>query len=269
MKIVKFQPNPDSNAHVTGFLHEVSENIPNRRERPCVVICPGGGYTLLSDREAEPPAMMFYAKGYQVFILYYSIGDKIGEMRPVVDASLTMIKIRENSEQWHVIPNRIAMLGFSAGGHVTACLGTLWDSPELKAKVDTKGGLNRPDAIILCYAVLTGGKFVDSPVAYTMCGGKPTQEQICFFSPEKQVSEKTPPTFLWHTFEDDYVPVDNTILFVSALQKHNIPFECHIFQKGRHGMSVCTRESNTPNAHNAQWVPLCMEWLGNLFDFPD
>lgn len=268
MKIVKFQPNPDSDARVVGYLHETTDSIPDRRERPCVVVCPGGGYTHLSDREAEPPAMVFYAKGYQVFILYYTIGDRIGAMRPLVDASLAMIKIRENCGEWHILSDKIAVMGFSAGGHVTACLGTLWDNPALKEKIDTKGGLNRPNAMILCYAVLAGEGFADWPTAYTMCGGKPTPEQIRLLSPEKQVSEKTPPAFLWHTFEDDYVPVDNTLLFATALQKNGIPFECHIFQKGKHGMSICTEESNTPNTHNAQWVPLCMEWLGDLFNFP-
>ena len=268
MKIVKFQPNPNSKAHVIGYLHDVSVEMPKRTERPCVVIYPGGGYVFLSDREADPPAMAFFARGYQVFILDYSIKEDATQLRPLIDGSLTLMKIRENSKEWHVVPNQIAVLGFSAGGHAAASLGTLWDSPELKAKIDTKGGGNRPDAMILCYAVITAGLKSHRDSIEALCGGKPTPEQVRFYSLEKHVGADTPPTFLWHTDEDDCVPVENAMMFAAALREHGVPFECHIFQKGGHGMSVCNVEVGCPLAHNAIWVRLAMEWLSDLFQFP-
>lgn len=268
MNIVRFNPNPDSDARVVGYLHDpVPSEMPQRTERPCVVIFPGGGYVFLSERESDPPGMAFFAKGYQVFILYYSIKEKAADLRPLIDGSLTLMKIRENSEKWGIMADKIAVLGFSAGGHAAASLGTLWDSPALKEKIDTKGGQNRPDAMILCYPVITVGKLTHKESAETVCGGVPTDEQVKFFSLENQVNEKTPPAFLWHTVEDGCVPVENTMMFAAALQRNHIPFECHLYTKGGHGMSICNVEVNSENKHCATWFPLCTEWLGDLFEF--
>lgn len=269
MKIVTFNPNPNSKALVTGYLHEPSPEMPNRTERPCVVVYPGGAYIFLSDREAEPVAMGFYTRGYQVFVLDYSIGEMASELRPLIDGSLTLMKIRENSKEWHILPDKIAVLGFSAGGHAACTLGTLWDCPELKAKIDTKNGLNRPDAMILGYPVITAYPDLEShkESIHAICGGEPTPEQREFFSLEKHVTEKTPPTFVWHTQEDDCVPLENTLLLVEALRKHNVPLEYHVFQKGVHGMSLCNVEVGSENPHNALWFRLCAEWLDDLFGF--
>lgn len=268
MQIVRFQPNPNSKARVTGYLHDVSQEMPDRAERPCVVVYPGGGYEILSDREADPPAMAFFARGYQVFLLDYSVREDAAELRPLIDGSLTLMKIRGNSREWHVIPDRIAVLGFSAGGHAAASLGTLWDSPELKARIDTKNGANRPNAMVLCYAVLTAGEKTHAGSVRALCGGTPTPAQVEFYSLEKHVGADTPPAFLWHTDEDDCVPLENTLMFAAALRGHGVPFECHIFQKGGHGMSLCNAEVGTPLPHNAAWVGLALDWLGDLFQFP-
>lgn len=266
MKTVEFRPNPESDARVVGYLHEpVPGEMPQGVDRPCVVVCPGGGYVFLSAREADPPASAFFARGYQVFILYYSIGEKASELRPLIDGSLTLMKIRENAAEWHVIPDKIAVTGFSAGGHVAASLGTLWDAPELKARFDTKGGKNRPDAMILCYSVLTAGELTHQDSARTVCGGEPTPEQIELFSLEKHVTPQTPPAFLWHTVEDDCVPVENALMFAAALQKNHVPFECHVFQRGGHGMSMCDAEVGVDNRHASSWFPLCADWLDELF----
>lgn len=268
MKIVRFNPNPESDARVVGHLHDVyPAEMPNRDKRPCVVIYPGGGYMFLSEREADPPAMAFFAKGYNVFVLYYSIKEKAKDFGPLLDGSLTLLKIRENSEEWNILPEKIAVCGFSAGAHAAASLGTLWDEPDLKTKIDTKGGQNRPNAMILCYPVITMGEYAHMESARTVCGGTISQEKAHLFSLENQVSKDTPPTFLWHTYEDASVPVENTMLFAAALRKKQVPFECHIFQKGQHGLSLCNEEVNTPNQHCAEWFPLCAEWLGDLFSF--
>ncbi len=266
MKRIQFRPNPESDALVVGYLHNaVPEEMPLGVDRPCVLVCPGGGYVSLPEKEADPPALAFFARGYQVFILYYSIGEKATDLRPLIDGSLTLMKIRENSREWHVVPDKIAVLGFSAGGHVAASIGTLWDTPELKAKIDTKGGLNKPDAMVLCYAVLTAGALTHQGSVQALCGGDPTPEQVKFFSLENHVTPETPPTFLWHTVEDDCVPVENSMLFAAALRKNRVPFECHLFQKGRHGMSMCNAEVESENPHAATWFPLCADWLDDLF----
>lgn len=270
MQIVNFRPNPASGANAVGYLHEYQKEMDVRSQsRPCVVVFPGGGYEMLSEREAEPVAMKYYAAGYQTFVLYYSVGKMASELRPLADGALTLMAVREHSAEWHVRPDQIAVLGFSAGGHAAGSVGTLWDCPQLKEKIDTKNGLGRPDAMILCYAVLTAGTFAHMGSVKNVCGGKPTPEQIEFFSLEKQVTEQTPPTFLWHTAADNCVPVENTLLFASALSAHKVPFECHIFQNGVHGMSLCSREVGSENRHNAAWMQLSIEWLNGLFGYSE
>ncbi len=267
-KTVSFSPNPHSPARAVGYLHDVyPEKMPNRIKRPCVVIFPGGAYVFLSEREADPPAMAFFSKGYNVFILYYSIKEHAKDYSPIFDGSLALLKIRENSEKWGILPDKIAVCGFSAGAHAAAALGTLWDEPALKAKIDTQGGRNRPDAMILCYPLISVAGYAHSEWAHTVFGGGLTEEQVNLLSLERHVNGQTPSTFLWHTYEDDCVPVENTLLFAEALRKNKVPFECHIFQKGRHGMSLCNEEVGSPNPHCAAWFPLCAEWLGGLFGF--
>lgn len=269
MKIVPFSPNPESGAKVVGYLHDVcAAEMPNRTRRPCVVIFPGGGYVFLSARESDPPAAAFFAKGYQVFLLDYSIGEQATDFRPLIDASLTLMKIRENAAEWGILPDRIAVLGFSAGGHAAAGLGTLWDSPALKKRIDTKGGRNRPDAMVLCYPVITMGELTHPGSRDALLGKNPTEEMIRLFSLENQVGPGTPPAFLWHTVEDRSVPVENTLMFAAALRRNRIPFECHLYPKGAHGLSMCNAEVHTENPHCATWFPLCAEWLGELFQFP-
>lgn len=267
MKMINCSPNPNSNAKLVGYLHDDVPEMPHRQSRPCVIVCPGGGYEFLSERESDPPAFAFLAKGYQVFILYYSLREDARNMQPLVDISLAIMEIRKNSAEWHVIPDQIAVCGFSAGAHVAGSAGTLWDSPALKEKIDTKNGMNKPNAMILCYPVITGGEYAHRGSFACLTGSKVENEDCAAFSLEKHVSPSTPPAFLWHTAEDDCVPAENTLLFIAALQKNHVPFECHIYPNGKHGQSMCNVEVNTRNDHCATWFPLCMEWLGELFGF--
>lgn len=158
MKLIRCHPNPHTKALLTGYLHdEDSVMSQSRGPRPAVLVCPGGGYEYCSDREAEPIALSFYEKGYQAFVLYYSLKEEAGAMRPLMDASFSMILLRDNAKDWQIDPDHIAVAGFSAGGHVAASLGILWDHEELKAKMDTQKGKNRPNAMILGYPVITAG----------------------------------------------------------------------------------------------------------------
>lgn len=267
MKVITCSPNPNSSAKLIGYLHDDEPEMTNRKLRPCVVVCPGGGYNMLSARESDPPAFAFFEKGYHVFILFYSIREEAANLQPLVDISSAILEIRKNSDEWNILPNQIAVCGFSAGAHVAGSAGTLWDKPELKAKMDTKGGMNKPNAMILCYPVITGGKFAHRGSFDRLTAGNDEKQYNDFFSLEKHVDSATPPTFLWHTAEDDCVPVENTLLFAAALQRSHIPFECHIYPNGCHGQSMCNVEVNTKNDHCATWFPLCAQWLGELFHF--
>ena len=269
MKRMDLTPNPSSKAKLVGYLHDKNEQeMPNRIKRPCVVVCPGGGYEFCSAREADPVAFSFFSRGYNVFILYYSVGKEAAGLQPLSDLSLSVLTIRENSEEWGIFPDKLAVCGFSAGGHLAASLGTLWNS-SLLAK-DAGGGAgdaNRPDAMILGYPVISAGQFAHEGSLRWVSGGN--EEFRKLFSLEEQVTPRTPPAFLWHTSDDGCVPAENTLLFASALQKNHIPFECHIYPHGNHGMSMCSEETGCRDPHLATWFPLCAQWLGQLFGFTE
>lgn len=267
MEKIELSPNPDSGARLVGYLHDKAEEMPNFLKRPCVVVCPGGGYEYCSAREADPVALAFFGRGYNTFILYYSVGKEAAQLRPLTDLSLSVLKIRKNCEEWGILPDKIAVCGFSAGGHLAASLGTLWNSPLLAAAGGgAVGNGNRPDAMILGYPVISAGKYAHKGSLHLVSGDQ--TEFLKLLSLEKQVTPETPPAFLWHTADDGCVPVQNTLLFAAALLEKGVPFECHIYPHGNHGMSMCTAEVNCPSPHLATWFPLCIEWLENLFGFP-
>jgi acetyl esterase/lipase len=250
---------------LTGYLQNFTQDGGIRNIRPSVVICPGGAYRFLSERERDPVALYFLSLGYNVFILDYSVKEEASNLNPLIEASDAIIKIREHAVPWMCDPYHIAIMGFSAGGHVAASLAILHDHPRLKAVFDTKNGLNRPDAAILCYPVISTGEFGHQESADWVSGKK--EEDRALFSLENQVTSTTVPTFIWHTVTDASVPVENSLLLATALQKNKVPFELHLFGEGDHGLSMCTHEVGTPNQACHQWVALCTTWLNGQFDF--
>lgn len=255
-----------SEAQAFGILHDNSLEMPARSQRPCVVVCPGGGYEMVSDREKDPIALAFNAAGYQVFTLTYSVKERARDFQPLIELSRLIMAIRENAGAWSVIPDKIAVIGFSAGGHLAASLGTLWNHPDLRKAMGIAAPDNAPNALILSYPVISAGPNAHQGSLLRISGGDP--ERAKFFSLENHVGPHTPPTFLWHTEDDPVVPVENTLLFCNALRQHGISFESHIFAHGQHGLSLCNEEVATPNAACAPWVSLCLTWLAGLFGFP-
>lgn len=268
MKIMEFKPFPNTDGSVTAYLHTpITEMEVHRNRYPSVVLCPGGAYVFVSQREYDPVALEYLSAGYNVFVLSYSIESHAKDFTPLKELSRTIMMIRENSAEWFCDPDKICVCGFSAGGHLAASAATMWDNEEFKKVFDTKGGLNKPNGAILCYPVITAGEFAHQLSIETVSGSAPGTEKYRFFSLEDRVDEKTCPVFIWHTATDDAVPVENTIRFISSLQKHKISYECHIFPTGGHGLSVCTEETGSPDKHNNQWVALSKNWLSKLFDY--
>ena len=257
MKICRFSA---YDAPVTVYLHDDHDRLVAHKKRPAVVICAGGCYRWLSPREKDPVALFFSAMGYQSFLIEYSTGAKAAGLRPLRELAECVRLIRENAEDWHIESDRVAVLGFSAGGHLAASLGTLWQRSELAL-----GAACRPDALVLCYPVITAGDFAHEESIANVSGGDPNMRE--FLSLEKRVTADMPPTFIWHCLGDESVPPENTLLLVTAMQHAGVPYECHLFAGGAHGISMCNQEVETPNASAAAWIDLCKTWLNQQFDY--
>ena len=257
--------------HLTAFLQEKMPADPEDYTLPAVVVYPGGGYTHLAPKEGEPVAMEFAARGYQTFVLYYSLAPR-HYPQPLLDGARALTMIRDHAKEWNVDPQRIAVCGFSAGAHAAALLSCLWNDPVIE-----EAGLAceqaRPDAAILGYPVITsreGECHEDSFIS--LLGEEEYRDPLKRerMSLENRVTEANPPTFLWHTAADQLVPVASSLYMAKALADHKVPFELHIYPEGRHGLALATRRTSGGSADReypevAQWIRLCCNWLERLW----
>ncbi len=257
MNIVRFNAN---DAPVIGYLHEDHDRLVAHKTRPALIVCAGGGYNHVSKRESDPAALRFLALGYQTFLLEYSVEEKAGALRPLKELAATVRILRERAEEWRIEPEHIAVMGFSAGGHLAASLGILWDHPALGL-----GAESRPDALILGYPVITTGPFGHAESARNVSGGD--ADLMALLSLEKQVTKSMPPTFLWHCLGDETVPAENALMLAAAMRQAGVPFELHLFEEGAHGISVGTQETETLWPDLQIWVHLSQTWLNKRFQF--
>lgn len=273
----KFYRDGGQEVCLTTFVMDAIPGMIGGEVRPAVVVCPGGGYSHLSPREAENLAVWFNANGFHAFVLDYSIssnprfqqsGDPLGK-EPLLDLSWAMALIRAHATEWGLDPDRIAVMGSSAGGHLAASLGVFWNDPEIARTLGIPQGSNKPNALLLNYPVLVSGEYSHQGSFDKLLGeGKPQEEYTCM-SLERYVGEQTPPCFLWHTMEDQAVPVENSLLFALALRRHHIPFELHVFEKGAHGLSTCQADVASSPAgilpETGKWKELCLTFLRRQF----
>ena len=239
------------------YVLDNSPEIDLNRVRPAVIICPGGGYTMTSDREAEAVAIRLNALGFQAFVLRYSVAPAVFP-RALAELATAVSTVRQHADEWHVDPNRIIVGGFSAGGHLAASLGVFWNHPFLTDIFSGDCTAWKPNALMLCYPVITSSIFSHRWSFVNLLGNR-YNELIDAVSIETQVHDQVPPVFLWHTDEDDGVPVENALLLATALKKHHIPMEMHIYAHGPHGISLATEETSTPFANTV--VPECAGWI--------
>lgn len=269
MKIFDFIPHGVDEGTVTAWLHE-SERFAEMRsyayKRPAIVICPGGGYEIVSEREAEPVAKQYFAAGYNTFILRYSVKEKAKDFYPLCQLACTVAHVREFADEWHIAKDKIAVIGFSAGGHLACSLGTLFNKEHFLRAFGKSLDI-RPDAMILSYPVITADEFAHKGSICRVSGDEAGSEKYESFGLEQYVDSQTPPTFLWHTAEDKCVPVENSLSMAKALSAAGVSFEMHIFPKGNHGSSVCNNEVNSHNPYNARWVEWSIKWLNEIFKF--
>ena len=239
----------------TYFWEESTELYPGQK-RPVVVICPGGAYAMTSDREAEGVALHFMSMGYHAAVLRYSV---VPARYPVALRQLAkaVALLRKNSEKWHIQKDKIIVMGFSAGGHLAGSLGVFWNTPELAGEAGYTSEEIRPNGMILCYPVITSGEYAHEGSFRNLLGDR-YGELKDKMSLEKQVTKDTPKAFIWHTFEDDTVLPDNTLLFVNALYKKGIPAEYHLFPDGKHGIGL--GDERTANDNGRGIVKACRTW---------
>lgn len=237
------------------------------KKRPCMIICPGGGYAFCSAREAEPVALRFLGKGYNVFVLYYSVAPHTfpNQLREVAAAMELMY---ENQDSWLCDTHKVAILGFSAGGHLAAHYSTCFDIPQVReAFPDSKP----VQASVLCYSVISADPAIAHLGSFCNLLGKESlkPEEVEAFSCDQRVTEKTPPAFLWHTSMDNAVPVENSLRYATALSRHNIPFALRVYPFGHHGLATVDSVTNHPLPqefyHANEWMDAAIEWLDMIF----
>ena len=220
---------------MTGYIHK------DQLLHPCMLVVPGGAYRNVSPSEGVLPAEEFYRAGYNVFVLAYTVNllDEPLKFQPLSDISRAVRIIRKNSEKYRTDPSRVAVCGFSAGGHLSASLcvhfGDISDGNPVYRHIS-----NRPDAAILAYPVITSGKNAHRDSMNALLGADASKEELAYMSLEEHVTPDTPPCFLWQTVTDTTVPVENSYLFAGALRRAGVRFAHHVFSEGVHGMSVAT-----------------------------
>lgn len=231
--------------------------------RPAIVLCPGGGYAMTSDREAEPIALALVARGIQVFLLRYAVNPARYPVA-LIQVAATLALARERAEEFNVDPDRIGVAGFSAGGHLAGSLGVFWNKPFLAEALGRPNADFMPNFMLLCYPVISSGEHRHDG-SFRMLLGKRHDELHEEMSLEKYVHAGVPQTFLWHTAADPAVPVENSLYFASALSREHIPFDLHIYDRGGHGLSLGNELTMTPDGYSYEeavhgWLDLFLAW---------
>jgi acetyl esterase/lipase len=231
-------------------------NLQPGAKRAAVVVCPGGGYGMLAPHEAEPVAEWLESLGIAGFVHRYRLGPRY--RHPVMhgDASRAIRTVRARAEEFGVDPERVGILGFSAGGHLASSVTVRNDSGDVGAADPVERQSSRPSLAILIYPVVTmGDPFTHAGSRSNLLGESPGLELIEAMSGELNVGPHTPPCFLYHGADDDAVPVENSLQFAMAMSVHRVPFELHIPECGPHGTGL--GELGTPT----DWRPACTQWL--------
>lgn len=217
-----------------------------------VVVLPGGGYgSLAMDHEGKQIAEFYNAHGIAAFVTRYRHAKRYQHPIPMQDAQRAIRYVRANAAKFGVKPDRIGVMGFSAGGHLAATVST---------KLEMVDGISsRPDFSILCYPVISFVEFTHLGSRKNLLGENPSEELVKKMSAEFQVSEKTPPTFLFHTDADTGVPPENSVLYYRALRQNKIPAEMHIYRPGKHGLGLAKDHPQL-----STWGTLLVNWMDGL-----
>ena len=235
------------------------------RKRPCMVVCPGGGYSMCSQRESEPIVMHFLPEGFNVFLLKYTCAPAKFPTQ-LREVAAVMELIYKNADEWNCDTSKVSIIGFSAGGHLAAHYSTMFDCKEVREVFPESKSVN---GSILSYPVITAEEGKCHAGSFErLVGHYPlTEEEMNYFSVERCVKENTPPAFIWHTAADTCVPVISSLRYAAALSEHNIPFELQIYPEGRHGLATADLQTynladiDKATQYGKKWLDQVKNWL--------
>ncbi len=240
------------------------DNCVENRIRPAMLVLGGGGYWFVSPTEQEPVAMKYMERGFNAFILQYTTTSVSKACFPtqLIEGAMAVAYIKINAKELGVDANHVGAVGFSAGGHLCGMLATMFDAQEVKNALGDKAKFARADAVILSYPVITSGEKAHEGSIKNLSGDN--QELFERLSLEKNVNDNSVPAFIWTTYNDNAVPMENSLLMALSYRQNAVPFELHVFEKGRcHGLSVATQESGYDDPPIQPWVKLSITWLEN------
>ena len=247
---------PEDTPTITPFLPTTTATAP----RPALVICPGGGYGGLADYEGRGYALFLTQQNIACFVLKYRLGTS-GYRHPAMlwDAARALRTVRTRAKEWNIDPDRIGIMGSSAGGHLASTLLTHFDAGKPADPDPIERVSSRPSLGILCYPVISmQSDLTHAGSRHNLLGDAPDPKLVDSLSNELQVTPQTPPCFIFHRFEDTVVKIENSLLFAAALRKNGVPFDLHIYQKGGHGMGL---GDGPPFAHVHPWANDLIFWL--------
>ena len=257
---------------LAAFRHGQMNEMPVRTVRPAMLVLPGGGYGFVSQREAEPVAMEYYAQGFDVFVLDYDVAP-VGYPVQLEEAAMAMMYIRRNAAAFDILPDKVAAIGFSAGGHLLGCIGTIWNDPAVKEIFGRESEKVRPDASVYSYPVVSSDPSIWHKGSFdNFCFGRVDPDD---YSIDKKVRPSCKPAFIWGNTPDDGVPVQNSVRLYLAYLAAGVPVELHLFREGWHGMTVCSAETegelpmNPACDYVRPWIGLSVNFLKTLGFVPE
>lgn len=260
MKMIHMQVPGFPDATLEGYILDCELTLGEETERPAVIVCPGGGYVYCSAREAEPVALRYAAKGFHAFILRYSVGKDAADFAPLKELNWVIGYVRENAAQWHIDPEKIAVCGFSAGGHLALASGVLAE--------------NKPNAMILGYPAVIIPNYPGVNFMLQILTGRKnvTDEDAAYFSLENHITKTSPPVFLAATAED-MLTAFGALPVAKKYSDMGMAYELHVFQHGPHGYSVADETAadgiaEMLNPDFAQWHAMSVRWLHRIFGEP-
>lgn len=265
MKIEKIML--DNSAYLEAYIADKTEKY----TRKAILVIPGGGYAGVSEREGEPIALAFMSYGYNAFVLNYSVAREKSFPAQLIQASKAMKHIKDNAEEYGIDKEEVFAVGFSAGGHLCASLGVMWNKKEIYEEVDIPYGYNKPKGIMLIYPVISGvSEFAHMGSFQNLFGtDTPSEEQLKEASIELNMWSESSPAYIVHAANDTVVPVENSLIIAEEYSKHKIPFEMHIYPKGEHGFSLANKITWDGNPEfiqeeDAKWIENAVKWAEKL-----